>query len=130
MNESGCRTRKANVVTELGNKKLRKVSGNNVNSHNANEPHKVTVKLVRERSSRKRRSVKREPEKHTNLLPSIIVISSKSSTNNGTNEELLNRLWKRTASANAEPSERVSLPEHGTNNSLSDLRTSKCEPTL
>ncbi|XP_014328516.2 serine/threonine-protein kinase pim-1-like [Xiphophorus maculatus] len=127
MNESGCRTRKANVVAESGNKKLRKVSGNNVNSHNANEPHKVTVKLVRERSSRKRRSVKREPEKRTNLLPSIIVISSKSSTNSGTNEELLNRLWKRTASANAEPSERVSLPEHGTNSSLSDLRTSKSD---
>ncbi|PWA24588.1 hypothetical protein CCH79_00011831 [Gambusia affinis] len=130
MNESGCRTRKANVATELDNKKLRKISCNNVNSHNAGEPHKMTVKFVRERSNRKRSSVKREPEKRprsTNLWPSKIVISSNSSSNSGTNEELLNRLWKRTASGNAEPSEKVSLPEHGTNNSLNDLRTNKSD---
>ncbi|XP_008409085.2 serine/threonine-protein kinase pim-1-like [Poecilia reticulata] len=136
MNESGCRNRKANVVTESDNKKLWNVRCNNFNSHNAGEPHKVTIKFVKEWRIRKRSSVKREPEKRprsTNLLPSIIVISSNSSNsshNSGTNEELLNMLRKRTVSANAEPSEkiqRVSLPVHGANNSLSDLRTSESD---
>ncbi|XP_054895452.1 serine/threonine-protein kinase pim-3-like [Poeciliopsis prolifica] len=128
MNESGCRNRKADVVTKLDNKKLWKVSCSNINSHNAGEAHKVTVKFVRERRKRKRSFVKRELEKraiNTSLLPSIIVVSVNSSTNSATSEESLNRLWKRTASADAESSERISLPEHGTNNSLSDLRTSK-----
>ncbi|XP_014864107.1 PREDICTED: serine/threonine-protein kinase pim-2-like [Poecilia mexicana] len=133
MNELGWRNRKANVVTELDNKRLWNVRWNNFNSHNAGETHKVTIKFVREWSNRKRSSVKMEPEKRprsTNLLPSIIVISSSSSSSGGTNEELLNRLGKRTASANAEPSEkiqRVSLPVHSTNNSLSDLRKSESD---
>uniref|UniRef100_A0A3Q2PZ26 non-specific serine/threonine protein kinase n=1 Tax=Fundulus heteroclitus TaxID=8078 RepID=A0A3Q2PZ26_FUNHE len=57
--------------------------------------------------------------------------NSSSSSSSESKEELVqNRSRKRKATANAEPSkkgQRVSEPEHGTNRSFSDLRTSKYE---